>query len=303
MKTKARAILALVTTTAFWGLSFTSTKVLLGTLLPPQIAFLRLVLAVAALGCFFALTRKSFISRADLFRVIAGGTCGTLLYFLFENNGLRYTTAGTASLIVSTIPVINVVAGALFFRERHSVQRWFGVLLSFAGVYLIISSGSAGALALANLKGNLLVFLAGCSWVAYTRINEPLVEKYDSLVLNFHQSLVGMLLFGLLVLPGGLAPAVFTPRVLLNLAYLGIFCSGVAYLFYLYALKTLGSAAVTSFLNLVPVFGVLGGAVILREALAASQLFGGVVVITGVSMVTMSGKAPQAGEEVKVTAG
>jgi drug/metabolite transporter (DMT)-like permease len=300
---KLRAVFAILATTMFWGFSFTSTKVLLGSLLPPQIAFLRLVLAVSVLGLCFALARKPLVSKAHLLRVAAGGTFGTLLYFLFENNGLRYTTAGTGSLIVSTIPVVNVVAGALFFRERHSLQRWTGVLLSFLGVYLIISSGSAGSLSPANLRGNLLVFLAGCSWVAYTRINEPLTEKYDSITLNFHQSLVGVFLFAMIVLPGGLNPAAFTAPVVLNLAYLGVFCSAVAYFFYLYALRGLGSATVTSFLNLVPVFGVLGGAVILGEAVAAGQLFGGAVVITGVSLVTMSGKIRQSDKELEVASG
>jgi drug/metabolite transporter (DMT)-like permease len=284
---KLKAVLALLATTMFWGFSFTSTKVLLGALLPMQIAFLRMILAALVLGSAFYITRKKLVERQDLLRVIAGGTFGTFIYFIFEINGLRFTTAGTGSIIVATIPVLNVIAGALLFGEKHSFHRWLGVLLSFFGVYLIITSGN-GSLSLASLRGNILVFLAACSWVAYTRINGPLMNKYDSVSINFHQSLVGMLLLGLVVIPGGLDIGVFDSTVLFNLAYLGIFCSAVAYFFYLYALKNLGAATSTCFLNLVPVFGVLGGAVILSEAVTAGQIIGGAVVITGVSMVTMS---------------
>lgn len=287
---RLRAVLAILATTLFWGLSYTSTKVLLGSLLPVQIAFYRLILAVIVLGVSFMLTGRGTVKREDLLRVVAGGAFGTFLYFLFENNGLRFTAAGTGSLIIATIPVLNVLAGALFFREKNSYARWLGVVLSFAGVYLIIRSGSSGALSLANLKGNLLVFGAACSWVVYTRINEPLMVKYDSISINLHQSLVGVFLLGLLAVPSGLDLTVLRGTVAFNLAYLGVFCSAVAYFLYLYALKSLGAAAITSYLNLVPVFGVLGGAVILKEALVAGQLVGGAVVIAGVSLVTMAGK-------------
>jgi drug/metabolite transporter (DMT)-like permease len=287
---KLRAVLAILATTLFWGLSYSSTKVLLGSLSPVQIAFFRLVLASLVLGTGFILARKKSVDRVDLPRVIAGGVFGMFLYFIFENNGLQFTTAGTGSLIIATIPVLNVLAGALFFRENNSFSRWLGVALSFVGVYMIITSGSQGALSLANMRGNLLVFGAACSWVVFTRINEPLMQKYDSISINLHQSLVGMLLLAVLALPSGVSAAAFSGPVLFNLAYLGIFCSAVAYFLYLYALKSLGAAAITSFLNMVPVFGVLGGAIILKEALVAGQLLGGLVVIAGVTLVTLAAK-------------
>lgn len=287
-KTRVTAIFAILATTIFWGLSYTSTKVLLGTVHPIQIAFYRLILASIVLGSFFFTTKRRAIQKKDLLRVAAGGIFGTFIYFLFENNGLQYTTASTGSLIIATIPVLNVIVGAVLYKERNTFIRWVGVLLSFLGVYLIIGSGSGHAFTIANMKGNLLVFGAACSWVAYTRINVPLMELYDSITVNLYQCVVGMVLLGVLTIPIGVDLAVLRGSVLFNLAYLGIFCSAVAYILYLYALKSLGAAAITSFINLLPVFGVLGGAVILHEALAAGQLVGGAVVIAGVSLVTMS---------------
>ncbi|MBS3947130.1 MAG: DMT family transporter [Dethiobacter sp.] len=285
------AIPAILATTFLWGLSYTSTKVLLETLQPAEIAFLRLLLAVMILATVLVVSRPKPISGKDLPRVALGGALGTFLYFLFENNGLRFTTAGTGSLIIATIPVLNFIAGATLFGERPDARRWLGVFLSVGGVYLIIRYGSAGTLSLANMQGNLLVLLAACSWVAYTRICEPLMSKYNGLSLSFYQSLVGLFLFGILILPGHLDRAVFSQSIiLLNLAYLGIFCSAVAYFLYLFALKALGAATVTIFINLIPVFGVLGGAVVLNETLLAGQLLGGAVVLLGVSLVTISGK-------------
>jgi drug/metabolite transporter (DMT)-like permease len=287
------AIPAILATTILWGLSFASTKVLLETLPPEQIAFLRLVPAVLTLATALVISRPKPVRSGDLPRVLLGGAFGTFLYFLFENNGLRFTSAGTGSLIISTIPVLNIMVGAILFGERPNPWRWLGVFISVCGVYLLISKGNTGALSLTNMQGNILVLLAACSWVTYTRICEPLLSRYSGLTLTFYQSLVGLILFGLLNLPAPPDAAVLSQgKVLFNLAYLGIFCSALAYLFYLFSLRILGAATVTSFINLIPVFGVLGGVVLLNEDLTAGQLFGGAVVLSGVSLVTVpdSGK-------------
>lgn len=284
------ALIAIFLTTFFWGISYSSTKLLLGSLTPAQIVFFRLVLAMMILALVFFGSRQKLARGKDLLKMIGGGFTGIFLYFLFETTGLRFTNAGTAALIISIIPVLNMIAGFLIFRERYSLRRWSGVFLSFVGVYLIIGAGTDGALSLANLQGNFLVFLAACSWVVFTRINEPLSHRYNSVTINFHQSLTGMILLGLLVLPRGVDPALFSSMVIFNLAFLGIFCSAAAFFLYLYALKALGSATVTTFLNLIPVFGVLGGVIILGETMASGKIFGALTVFAGIIMVTVGGR-------------
>ena len=284
------ALIAIFLTTFFWGISYSSTKLLLGSLTPAQIVFFRLVLAMMILVLVFFGSRQKLARGKDLLKMIGGGFTGIFLYFLFETTGLRFTNAGTAALIISIIPVLNMIAGFLIFRERYSLRRWSGVFLSFVGVYLIIGAGTDGALSLANLQGNFLVFLAACSWVVFTRINEPLSHRYNSVTINFHQSLTGMILLGLLVLPRGVDPALFSSMVIFNLAFLGIFCSAAAFFLYLYALKALGSATVTTFLNLIPVFGVLGGVIILGETMASGKIFGALTVFAGIIMVTVGGR-------------
>ncbi|NLZ38456.1 MAG: DMT family transporter [Firmicutes bacterium] len=290
MKNKLPAVCAILATTLFWGGSYSSTKVLLSSLRPEQIAFCRLVISCLIFSFLFLYTNKIGIAKKDLLRVIAGGLFGNFFYFLLENNGLLFTTASMGSLIIATIPVLDAVAGAIIFREKNSTTRWLGVLLSFLGVYLIIRTGSNGKLSLTNLKGNLLVFGAACTWVIYTRINEPLITLYDSITINLYQVAVGMISLSPLALPLKNSKIILQNTVALNLLYLGICCSAIAYFLYLYALKVLGTTAVTSFLNLVPVFGVLGGALILQETLTTIQLVGAAIVICGVSLVTMAAK-------------
>lgn len=103
---------------------------------------------------------------------------GIALYFVFENSGLKLTTAGMGSLIIATIPVINVVVAWAFLKQTISKGSWLGVLLSMAGVFLVIRAGSD--FSFNSLWGNFLVLGAAASWVGYTILNQPLTAKYDT---------------------------------------------------------------------------------------------------------------------------
>jgi drug/metabolite transporter (DMT)-like permease len=87
-------LVAIVCTTLIWGLSFSSTKILLVSLTPEQIAFFRQVLAATALGLVFLASGWQSIRGRDALRMAAGGVAGIFLYSILENNGLRFTTAG-----------------------------------------------------------------------------------------------------------------------------------------------------------------------------------------------------------------
>jgi drug/metabolite transporter (DMT)-like permease len=72
----------------------------------------------------------------------------------------------------------------------------------------------------------------------------------------------------------------------LNLAYLAVFCSALSNFLYVYALSRLGPIAVSPYVNLIPVVGVLGGVALLGEAMAWSQILGGAVILAGVLLVS-----------------
>jgi drug/metabolite transporter (DMT)-like permease len=296
MKPPARAraylpVVASTSTSLFWGLSYAVTKGLLQSMTAIEIAVLRFLLASVALVITAAFTGSlKPVKRAHWPRAIAAGVIGISVYFMFENNGLRLTSASAGSLIIATIPILNLIVSWLTRGERVTVLNTAGVLLSFSGVYLLVrlSSGPSDG---SSLAGNLLVLGAAVSWVAYTRINAPLVKEYDLATLNTIETCIGTAA----LIPVGLAAGVSFPELkadtLLGLAYLGLICSAAAYFLYFVALRALGSVTVTCFVNLVPVFGVLGAVVFLGERITADKLLGGLMILAGVALVTI--QAPQ----------
>ncbi|MGE5606069.1 MAG: DMT family transporter [Bacteroidota bacterium] len=304
------AVAAIIMTTIFWGFSYISTKRLLNSLTPLQVAGGRFLIASVVLVVVGLVSgRLSKVERADRPRMFGAAFLGIALYFVFENFGLKLTTAGMGSLIIATIPVINAVVAGIFLKQTISGRSWLGVLLSMVGVFMVIRAGSN--FSFNSLWGNLLVLGAAASWVGYTILNQPLTAKYDTLNLNIYQTLVGTIFLLSLSFGEGHSWPGLNLEIISHIGFLAICCSALAYVFYLYALKYLGATVVTTFINFIPVCGVMGGVIFLGEKISVEQLIGGLVIIAGVMLVTLSGcgfkrnnsqKVPSNNEETSVKA-
>lgn len=283
---KLWAFLAITATMVFWGFSYISTKFLLTFFTPFQLAAGRYLLAVLIMIGIGLLTRRLRpVPVKDWFPMSLAAFTGIFLYFICENSGLRLTTAGVGSLIIATIPVLNVITSALIFRKSSSLIVWLGVILSIAGVFLVIKGSSH--LSNSSVWGNFLVLGAAFCWVAYTLINQPLSRQYDSFSLNTYQAVIGAFCLTLLALKEGAAIPSITWPILLNLLFLAVCCSALGYIFYIYALRHLGSTIVTTFINFIPVFGVVGGVLVLGERFGLLQFLGGFIILAGVTFVSL----------------
>jgi drug/metabolite transporter (DMT)-like permease len=296
-KHHALPLLAVWGTVLFWGLSFVSSKTILNTGVPPMtMVCIRFVIATAILN----LLLKKFdpaarLRKRDLLPLAASGLFGVTVYFFFEARGIRLTSASHASMIIAVIPVITVIAEAIFFRARVSWLTAVGVVLSVAGVIFVVDrpfagtgsagTGAAGPAAANPLAGDLFMFGACVSWVIYMILSRNLHRRLSDIAITAYQSLFGTAFLIPLAL---LEMRQWVPISLaagLNLAYLALFCSALSNFLYVYALSRLGPIAVSPYINLIPVVGVVGGVVLLGESISWIQIVGGVVILAGVLLV------------------
>jgi drug/metabolite transporter (DMT)-like permease len=295
--------LALIAAVLFWGMSFVSSKAILNSGFPPMtMVALRFVIASALL---LPIHRRlgapaKLAGRRDYLTLMLSGIMGVSLYFFFETRGIQLTSASNAALIVATIPVLTVVADRIFYKNPLSWLQGLGISLSVIGVFLIVQRSSSQFPR--AVAGNLFMVGACLCWVAFIFLSRRLQKRAGGLFLTTWQSVIGAVFLAPLALlersrwtfgfPQG---AVFgRPVVWLNLLYLGIACSAVGYFFYLHALSGLGSVVVSSYINLIPVVGAVGGVAVLGERLAAIQILGAAVVISGVFLVNLRRRAPEA---------
>jgi drug/metabolite transporter (DMT)-like permease len=285
----------LALTALFWGGAFIAGR-LLALELPHFVAATgRYGVATAALFVFLWLREGSLpkpTARQWLGISLLGAT-GVFLYNAFFFSALAELSASRAALIIATNPALTAVATWLVFRQRFAWWQWAGVATAFAGVAIVVSRGDIALVSDAFGLGEVLMFGGAVSWVVYTLVGRSLMQRQDALsplATTAYASGVGLLLLA--------SAAIFElPQVqwnrigiteLVAMGYLGLLGTAVGFVWFYEGVKALGAARASVFTNLVPVFGVALGVLLLGEPLLASMIVGGVVTLAGVSLTNVS---------------
>jgi drug/metabolite transporter (DMT)-like permease len=279
--------LAVWGTVLFWGLSFVSSKTILNSGVPPMtMVCIRFVIATIILNLLLRrFDPAARLRKKDLLPLAVSGLFGVTVYFFFESRGIRLTSASHASLIIAVIPVVTVIAETILFRTRITLLAGLGIALSVVGVVFVVNRPGA-ARGGESLVGDLFMFGACISWVVYIILSRNLHTRLSEIAITAYQSLFGtafLVPFALLEM-GQWVPITLAAG--LNLAYLALFCSALSNFLYVYSLSALGPIAVSPYINLIPVVGVLGGVVLLGESLVWNQVVGGAVILAGVLLVS-----------------
>lgn len=288
-KTKFIAIAAILLSVIFWGYSFVSTKIILEELPPITIAFFRQIIASAVL-VIFLLVKKLFVKMPvrDVLLLAASSLFGIVFYFLFENTGLKYTTASNASIIVAAVPIFTLISEYFLYKFKITKRLISCTIISIIGVFLVIFEQGSLDFSSGSTKGNLLMIGAMISWVIYTIICKSFAEKYNGIVVTAYQMIAGSILFIPFTIPEIDQWQSISTYSLFNLLYLALFCSALAYYLYNLAVKGLGATVSSMFLNLIPVVSIIGGVLVLDEKISFIQI-GGMLLIM-ISLFIVGGK-------------
>jgi len=274
-----------------WGGTFIAGRVISAHLPPATAGFIRFVFATLALLATLhfteglrALTR---ITRRQLLGTMALGATGIFIYNLLFFTALSVLPAGRTSLIIALNPVVTLLIAAALLGDRLSATRWLGMVLALLGVWVVVTRGDLSQILQSLGKGELAMFGAVCAWAVYTLLGRKLLQGLSPVLATLWAAIWGTLFLGLLALRdiNQVHAASFTPEVWAGLAFLGVLGTAVAFVWYYEGLRQLGAARTVVFNNLVPVFGVLLGWLVLGEPLSASLLAGGALAIFGVFLV------------------
>lgn len=287
---KALPIIAVIMTAIIWGLSFLSIKVTVEVLPPMTLALTRFLIASVVLSIIYIFMEKEKkLNRKDIPILALSGFIGVSLYFYFENNAIKLLSASSAAIIIAVIPIITLIAEIVVFKSKLTKKKLISVILSFLGVYFIVGFNTKAS-APGSIKGYLLMFAAVLAWVTYSIITKPLYKKYSQISIVYFQTLFGTLFLMPFVFFETIKWNLVDTVIVMNVIYLGVFCSAIAYYLYIYAMGYLGVSITSLFLNLLPVITVIGGYFILKETITVYQIIGGALVIFSVYLVNTKGK-------------
>ena len=280
---------ALTLTAFLFGLSFVATKYALAYIPPFALIFLRFSLAFVILGIFYRLRPQNKIASEDRWRMALTALIVPGAYFLAETYGLKFSSASTISLLIATIPIFTALFAFLFLHEKIGLVQTFGILLSMIGVGIILGPNFTEVTGKSIIRfGHFLGLGAGVCAGLYMVLARNLMKRYDPLTLTLLQSLFAVLIFlPLAVWEQGGGPWKHLPfKVIGAVFYLAIFCSVLAFFLWNYGISRLEASRAAVFTNLVPVFTVLGAALLLGERIHLRQITGGALVIAGVMLAS-----------------
>ena len=271
----------------FWGSSFIATKVALKELSPETIIALRLI--IASVFLFFAaiVYKKEFSINLKSHGAIFILALISVFHLMIQVTGLKYTTASNTGWIIGTAPIFMAILAAIFFREKIGLFKISGILIAMFGLLLLIGKGNIRNVDLIENKGDLLVLASAFTWGIYSMVNKKISLSYSPLMTILYL----FVLMTIIIIPFNLNEASINSVVHLSLngwisiLFLGLFCSGIAYVIWAYSLRDLESAKVGAFLYFEPLVTVLAAWVLLSESITFLMILSGAIITLGVVLV------------------
>lgn len=284
--TKVLTYILIIVSVVFWGISFIITKELFLTeanITVTLLITLRLAIATLVMLPALAIMRKlERVRREDIKWFLLLALSEPFVYHLCETSGVQLVSGSLASVVIATIPLFVPFGMWAAYRERIRPAMIVGLVLSFAGVGIMLMGGESMT---GSARG--LLFLAGAVVIAvvYTIMLVKIVDHYRPLTITVYQNIIGLIYFIPLALAfdrDNLVLLSFSPKMIALLLILGICCSTLAYAFYNLGVRNLGASRACIFNNAIPVFSLITAIVIGQESFSWTKLVGIAVVITGV---------------------
>jgi drug/metabolite transporter (DMT)-like permease len=223
------------------------------------------------------------LSPADVLRLGFVGFLGVFSYAIAAW-GLMYTSVVHYALIYGLLPSCTAGLSVLSGHDRMTVQKCLGILLSLGGCVVAICSSAPSEEATIRW-GDVFVLLFTVMMSVHIVFSSGIVKRFGVLVSNtvMFGASAFLLLFGSMPWSDGLNQEA-SPLIILSVLYVGCATAAV-FLLRCRALQSLSPATVGTYHNLIPVCTVLLAYLCLGEALGASTIIGGFMVILGAEVV------------------
>jgi len=206
---------------------------------------------------------------------------------------LHYTQALNALLIQSAGPLFVALWSLVLFGIRLTLPQLAGIVISLTGVLTILLHGDLSALLSVRLnRGDLMFASSLFAFGLYSALmpRRPVTHQLSLLAFTTGCGALMLLPFSVWEFSTGarLKPDLLTAA---TLAYVVIFASALAYLFFNRGLALIGPNRAAPFLHLMPVFGSAMAITLLGEALQPFHLIGYALVLAGVIIASRRASA------------
>ena len=269
----------------FWGSSYLFIKIGVQTVTPFTLIAGRLLVGSLLLVVALRLSRATLPRDPRMYgHLFVMSLINIVIPFSLITWGETTIDSGLAAILTSTVPLFTIVLAALFLvDEPMRVNRVVGLAIGFIGV-VAITAPSLDPSARGDLPGEIALILAAISYAAgnvYARRN---VRGLKPIIPPFFQVFFAFLVTGVLAVVFENPLAIdYQPSSIFSILWLGLLGSGLAYLVFFRLLAAWGSTRSSLVAYLLPVVGIVLGAIVLGETVAPEVILGTALVVGGIA--------------------
>ena len=292
--TKRLSTLSALCAQFIFGFSFMFTKIALGYASPITVIADRYIVAFATMTIVVLFKKIKFKPSKNIFKLVLMSLFQPVLYFLCESYGIKLTTSGFSSVMISLIPIVSIFAGIIFLKEIPSLMQYVFTFVSVLGVVIMVYSGKADGTITA--LGVVLLMGAVVSSVLYNVLSRKISKEFTALERTYAMMLIGLVVFASVSFaenfdnPANMITPFKHPLYTVSVLYLGAVSSVAAFLLLNYANTHLPVSKTTVFSNITTLVSVAAGIVFLDEKLSVVTVISAIMIIAGVWGVQLTNK-------------
>jgi drug/metabolite transporter (DMT)-like permease len=226
-------------------------------------------------------------TRRQWVGVVLLGATGVFAFNLCFMYALGQMPASRASLIMALNPAVTLAGAALFLDERLTRNKIMGIVLALVGVAVVLGRGDpmhlvGGGIGLAEI----VMFGCPVSWAANTLIARRMLPAMSPIASTTWSAITGTVMLAVVAtFTGALMPDGASWRAWAAIVFVAILGTALALVLFYDGVRRIGAARTSVFINLVPVFAVALGVLLLGEPLEPSMLTGGALVVGGILLL------------------
>jgi drug/metabolite transporter (DMT)-like permease len=260
---------------------------LLDELTPETIISTRLILAITLLLVIALIQKRNFTINIKSHGYIFLLAMIAVFHLWIQVTGMKYTTASNTGWIIGTAPIFMALLGLIFFKENLNTIKIIGIIIATFGLLLLVGKGNPTNIDLIKNKGDLLVLSSSFTWGIYSMVNKKISLNYSPLMTILYL----FIMMAIIIIPFTVGKETINSVVHLSavgwiaILFLGLLCSGVAYVIWAYALREMESAKVGAYLYFEPFVTVIAAWIFLNEYITLFMILSGLIITAGVYLV------------------
>uniref|UniRef100_A0A2A4Z4P1 EamA family transporter n=1 Tax=OCS116 cluster bacterium TaxID=2030921 RepID=A0A2A4Z4P1_9PROT len=288
--------LLLILTTLFWGGNMVNSRYIANDFGPISLAFLRWGIAIIILTPFAIKYIKADWQQIKQNWLILAvmAFCGVTTYNTMVYIGVKDTTAINAVLTTSLGPIIVFVWCFILFKEKVRFLQFIAILISLLGIMFIIFKGDFANVVNFNVnKGDIIIIIAIAFYALYSALlrKKPNMHWFSFIYITFLMGEIMILPFFVWEIYDQGNQMFIGVKSIATLAYISIFASILAYIFFNRAVALIGANVAATFFHLIPVFGTILAIIFLGETLYYYHMIGFSLVILGIYLGSKKAKS------------